>query len=119
MFKCAVLTVLLVLAAGVATAQNTPTISFVNYSGESATIKLIGPTGGYHRSAPRRVEDGRCPRRRVQYRHAVRYARQLLVSAWRPVRRFRKRLQRGTNLDHASQSSQRQLPHGAGKTVGF
>src|ERR1022692_1144958 len=47
-FKCAVLTVLLVvLAAGVATAQNTPTISFVNYSGESATVKLIGPTGGY------------------------------------------------------------------------
>jgi len=48
LFKCAVLTVLLVLvAAGVAAAQNTPTVSFVNYSGEDATVKLIGPTGGY------------------------------------------------------------------------
>lgn len=48
LFKRAVLTVLVgVLATAVALAQNTPTVRFVNYSGEDATVKLVGPTAGY------------------------------------------------------------------------
>ena len=48
LFKRAVLAALIVVvAAGIAAAQNMPTISFVNYSGESATVKLVGPTAGY------------------------------------------------------------------------
>jgi hypothetical protein len=47
-FKCTVYAVLLVLVlAGVVAAQNVPTVRFVNYSGEDATVKLSGPTGGY------------------------------------------------------------------------
>lgn len=48
LFKRAVLAVLVgVLAAATAVAQSTPTVRFVNYSGEDTTVKLVGPTAGY------------------------------------------------------------------------
>ena len=48
LFKCAAFAVLLVLMmAELVAAQNVPTLRFVNYSGEDATVKLIGPTSGY------------------------------------------------------------------------
>ena len=47
-FKCAVYAVLLVLVtAELVAAQNAPTLQFVNYSGENATVKVVGPTSGY------------------------------------------------------------------------
>ena len=42
---CALLFVL--VTVGLASAQNTPTLSFVNFSGENATVKVTGPTSGY------------------------------------------------------------------------
>lgn len=42
---CALLFVL--VTVGLASAQNTPTLSFVNFSGENATVKVAGPTSGY------------------------------------------------------------------------
>jgi hypothetical protein len=97
--KRAVLTVLLVIVAvAVAAAQNTPTVLFVNYSGGDATVKLVGPTAGY-------VEVPNGATRTV----GVRGGYYTIVT----------RLPRRQNLDHASQGSQRQLSHGAGKIVGF
>ena len=54
---CALLLVL--VSSGFARAQNAPTLSFVNFSGENATVKLLGPHERICRGAER-CDQNRC-----------------------------------------------------------